>query len=109
MRDNHSEARNRDFVAAAPQLWLYDVLVAVLTREGRWRTAFLRQLDPQPGDAIADVGCGTGTLLALVARTTRPTALVGIDPDPEILERARRKIAAAQKRRWSAYRKQHGK
>src|SRR5262245_45624592 len=94
MRGNADKTRERDYVPAAPQIWLYDTLVALLTREARWRPALLRQLDPQRGDAIADVGCGTGTLLALVARTVRPTALVGIDPDPEILERARRKIGA---------------
>jgi ubiquinone/menaquinone biosynthesis C-methylase UbiE len=85
----------RDYVPAAPQLWLYDLLVAVLARESRWRPALLRQIDPQPGDAIADIGCGTGTLLALIARRARPAALIGIDPDRAILERARRKIAQA--------------
>src|SRR5436190_15957924 len=33
----------RDYVPAAPQLWLYDFLVAVLTRESQWRPALLRQ------------------------------------------------------------------
>ena len=80
---------------AAPQLWLYDFLVAVLTRESRWRQALLGQIDPRPADAIADVGCGTGTLMALVSRAARPAVLIGIDPDPAILERARRKIARA--------------
>jgi ubiquinone/menaquinone biosynthesis C-methylase UbiE len=81
----------RDYVPAAPQLWLYDFLVAVLARESRWRPALVRQIDPQDADAIADIGCGTGTLIALIGGIVRPAALVGIDPDPAILERARRK------------------
>ena len=89
-----SVGSRRDYVPAAPQLWLYDVLVAVLARESAWRPALLRQIAPEPADAIADIGCGTGTLLALIGKTTRPAALIGIDPDPAILERARRKTAA---------------
>lgn len=49
----------------------------------------------RPGEAVLDVGCGTGTLaLALVA--DNPTAAVtGIDPSPEMVQRARRKAAKA--------------
>lgn len=83
----------RDYVPAAPQLWLYDFLVAALARESRWRPALLRQIDPRRTDAIADIGCGTGTLVALIGQTAQPAVLVGIDPDPAILERARRKVA----------------
>jgi SAM-dependent methyltransferase len=86
-----SRAAERDFVPASPQLWLYDVLVAVLTRESRWRPALLRQIDPRPEDAIADIGCGTGTLLARIGRSAPAAQLIGIDPDERILERARRK------------------
>src|SRR2546425_3758999 len=93
MSDEPIRATKRDYVPAAPQLWLYDFLVAVLTRESRWRPALLQQIDPKAEDSIADIGCGTGTLLALIDRTTRPAVLIGIDPDQAILERARRKVA----------------
>jgi len=95
MTDESTRAAKRDYVPAAPQLWLYDFLVAVLTRESRWRPALLRQIDPRAEDSIADIGCGTGTLLALIGRTARPAVLIGIDPDQGILERARRKVAKA--------------
>ena len=85
----------RDYVPAAPQLWLYDFLVAVLARESRWRPALLTQIAPSAKDSIADIGCGTGSLLALISSASRPAALIGIDPDPAILERARRKTATA--------------
>src|SRR5207248_8674066 len=93
MTDESTGAAKRDYVPAAPRLWLYDFLVAVLTRESRWRPALLRQIDPKAEDSIADIGCGTGTLLALIGRTARPAVLIGIDPDQAILERARRKVA----------------
>jgi len=93
MSDEPIRAAKRDYVPAAPQLWLYDFLVAVLTRESRWRPALLRQIDPKTEDSIADIGCGTGTLLALIGRTARPAVLIGIDPDQVILDRARRKVA----------------
>jgi len=56
-----SEAR--DYTPAAPQLWMYDFLCAVLTRASRWRRALARQIDPTAGDVIADIGCGTGEFL----------------------------------------------
>src|SRR6266853_868364 len=93
MTDESTGAGKRDYVPAAPQLWLYDFLVAVLTRESRWRPALLQQINPKAEDSIADIGCGTGTLLGLIGRTARPAVLIGIDPDQAILERARRKVA----------------
>src|SRR3989475_8192116 len=93
MSDESAERAERDYVPAAPQLWLYDFLVALLTRESLWRRALLIQIDPKAEDRIADIGCGTGTLLALIGRTARPGVLIGIDPDQAILERARRKLA----------------
>ena len=86
--------RELDYVPAAPQLWLYDFLVVVLARAVRWRRLLLAQLQPKAEDSIADVGCGTGTLLARIS-TIVPARLIGIDPDPAILERARRKMAKA--------------
>jgi len=93
MSDESVERAERDYVPAAPQLWLYDFLVALLTRESRWRRALLIQIDPKPEDSIADIGCGTGTLLALISQTARPAILIGVDPDQAVLERAQRKVA----------------
>lgn len=95
MNEASSKEAARDYVPAAPQLWLYDVLVAVLARGSRWRQALLRQIDARRTDAIADIGCGTGTLMTLISKAAPPAVLIGVDPDPAILERARRKIARA--------------
>jgi ubiquinone/menaquinone biosynthesis C-methylase UbiE len=83
-----------DFVPAAPQLWTYDALSFLLTSARRWRPALLAQIAPSPDDVIADVGCGTGTQLRLVARACPSATLIGIDPDEAIRRRARAKLAA---------------
>ncbi len=40
---------------------LYDAAIALMTREGRWRSALVRQIAPNSDDVILDVGCGPGT------------------------------------------------
>jgi ubiquinone/menaquinone biosynthesis C-methylase UbiE len=93
MTDRRLRAK-RDFTPALPLLWAYDLIVAALAWEAKWRVALLRQLDPRPSDIIADIGCGTGSFLALVGASARSARLIGIDPDHRILLRARRKLGA---------------
>lgn len=82
-----------DFVPAAPQLWAYDLLSFLLTRARHWRPVLLEQVAPSQDDVIADVGCGTGTQLRLLARACPSATLIGIDPDEAIRHRARAKLA----------------
>jgi ubiquinone/menaquinone biosynthesis C-methylase UbiE len=74
---------------------LYDLGVALLTREERWRSALVAQVAPTCDDVIVDVGCGTGSLLLRLAEAAPSARLIGIDPDPAILARARKRLAAA--------------
>ena len=88
-----TEQPAHDFVPAAPQLWTYDALSFLLTSARRWRPALLAQICPSPDDVVADIGCGTGTQLRLVARACSSATLIGIDPDEAIRRRARAKLA----------------
>ena len=76
----------------------YDVLMGVLTlgREAQLREITLDLVSPQPGERVLDVGCGTG-LLAMAAskRAGASGTVVGIDPSPEMIARARKKAARA--------------
>ena len=73
----------------------YDFAIALLTRERRWRGALLRQTAPALGDRIMDVGCGTGTFAVMLKKAAPHAYVAGLDPDPEVLVRARAKAAKA--------------
>ena len=85
----------RDFTPAVPLLWAYDPIVSLLTREDRWRSALIAQIAPGTAEVIADIGCGTASLLIRIARAGRAGTLIGIDPDPRILAKAGAKLDQA--------------
>ncbi len=87
----------KTFTPALGHSWLtplYDLAIAGLTREKTWRGALVGFVDPQTGERILDVGCGTGSLIIQLKIASPQSHLVGIDPDPEVLARARSKAAA---------------
>jgi ubiquinone/menaquinone biosynthesis C-methylase UbiE len=49
----------------------------------------------QSGYRVLDIGCSTGTLATLIKRVHPDVEVLGIDPDPKALARARRKAAKA--------------
>lgn len=73
----------------------YDLAIRLLTREKTWRTALLEQLAPGSDDVILDVGCGTGTIALLIKEAVPSARVVGLDPDPAVLEIAAAKAGAA--------------
>jgi hypothetical protein len=73
MSDEPIRAAKRDYVPAAPQLWLYDFLVAVLTRESRWRpsaglAAMCAALVPGGELHVADYGLQRTALMRRLFR-----------------------------------------
>ncbi len=70
---------------------LYDLAIALLTREQVWRSALVNQVKLMPDDRIIDVGCGTGALAIRLKSTVPSCEIIGLDPDPGVLLRARKK------------------
>jgi ubiquinone/menaquinone biosynthesis C-methylase UbiE len=88
---------SRTYLPAAGHDWslpLYDPLVKLLGGD-RARQALLDQAAMPPSGRVLDVGCGTGTLIAMIRRLYPGLAVVGIDPDPKALARAERKTRGA--------------
>jgi len=79
----------------APLTPLYDPLVRVLLPERRFRAALLSGADLRPDERVLDFGCGTGTLLGMAVAAQPLAHYAGLDPDPEVLELARRKLRRA--------------
>jgi ubiquinone/menaquinone biosynthesis C-methylase UbiE len=74
---------------------LFDGVVRTTMRERRFKEMLLDQAGLKPGQRVLDLGCGTGTLALMAAEREPALELVGLDADPQILERARRKATAA--------------
>lgn len=69
----------------------YDRTNAVLSigNDHLWRVATARAVDPQPGERILDVACGTGTSTVPLAKSG--AAVVGVDFSREMIAQAGRK------------------
>lgn len=72
---------------------LYDLGVALTTREALWRNRLVELLSPQDDDVILDIGAGTGSLASLLAKRNPATRYFGIDPDQAAIDIAQAKAA----------------
>ena len=87
----------RSFLPAAGHDWLlalYDPLLRLLGADSA-RRDLVAQAEIRRGCRILDIGCGTGSLVALIARARPDTEVIGLDPDPKALARAERKVGRA--------------
>ena len=88
--------RTKGMVLRRAQARWYDLLAGALTlgreRALRERLAELARL--APGEAVLDVGCGTGSLALAAKRAVGETgAVTGVDASPEMIAIAARKAA----------------
>lgn len=77
---------------------LYDFLLRRMTGgcEASYRDEVLDRAAVAPGDAVLDVGCGTGTqALLTLARVLPGGSVIGLDINPRMIAAARRKICRA--------------
>lgn len=70
---------------------LYDPLVRLTMRDTAFKRRLIKQAQATGAQRVLDVGCGTGTLLALVREEVPSARVVGIDGDFKILALAQRK------------------
>jgi SAM-dependent methyltransferase len=93
-----SADRSERYVPAAGYEWLtalYDPILHLTTRERRFKERLLEQAALRAGMDVLDLGCGTGTL-AIWTKERNPQAnIVGLDGDPKVLGRAKRKAEEA--------------
>lgn len=88
---------HEDFVPAAGHDWLlplYDPLNRLLGAEKQKRL-LIEQAGLRPGMRVLDVGCGTGSVSILAKRLHPEIEIVGLDPDPRALSRARQRARVA--------------
>ncbi|MBB5896511.1 class I SAM-dependent methyltransferase [Kutzneria kofuensis] len=85
--------QRHDYLPAAGRdalLPFYDLFTAALGAAAIHRT-LIEQAELTAGQRVLEIGCGTGNVAIRVKRTHPGVELVGSDPDPLALARARRK------------------
>jgi ubiquinone/menaquinone biosynthesis C-methylase UbiE len=74
---------------------LFDPVVRLTTREQAFKRRLLERAAIRPGEAVLDLGAGTGTLALMVKALVPRAEVTGLDADAEILAHARAKATAA--------------
>lgn len=89
--------QSRRYVPAANRDWLlpfYDPVKRCLLPEREMNERLVCRAELSPAHRVLDLGCGTATVTLLVKELHPSTRVVGVDPDPRALARARRKASA---------------
>jgi len=81
----------KSYIPAAGSDWLlplYDPIAKLMGLE-RVRKVLLDQASLLPRSRVLDIGCGTGSFCIMLKRLHPDVEIVGLDPDPKALARAR--------------------
>jgi len=87
-----------DYIPALSYDWLtflYDPVVRLTTREGKFKKALLEAARVRAGHTVLDLACGTGTLAILIKQAHPGAIVTGVDGDAVILKRAEKKAGQA--------------
>lgn len=87
-----------NYIPALNQNWLtplFDPLLRYIMHEETFKQRLVDQANPQPGERILDLGCGTGTLVIMIQRRQPAAEIIGLDGDDQVLEIARQKAMQA--------------
>lgn len=90
----HEKGEPTAFVPALRYKWatgVYDLVIEYFTRGRALRRLSVDAIAPAVGEAILDLGCGTGELAISLAQAEPSISITGYDIDPDILEIAHKK------------------
>ena len=71
---------------------LYDTVLQLLGLGRAFQREVARLVRVQPGEMVLDLGCGTGMLLETLLTSGPGASYVGVDPDPQVLAIASRRL-----------------
>ena len=74
---------------------LYDPIIALTMRERTFRSRLVAQVAADNPTTVLEIGCGTGSLTARLAHALPDASVTGLDPDADVLARARAKATAS--------------
>lgn len=86
---------NDGYIPALRYEWLtslYDPVIRLTMREATFKAKLVEQARIEQGHRVLDLGCGTGTLLLLLRHAHPDVELIGLDIDPQVLNRAWAKL-----------------